>query len=303
MTIRKVAIVGKGALGLLFGSQLERELGALGMCFVMDGPRYERKAGSPVTVNGQRRTFRDVRPSEAGVQDLVIVAVKAGGLDGALDLMVPLVGPDTCIVSLLNGISSEDHIAERYGWERTLVCVAQGMDAVRDEHGLTYHHPGELVIGAGPGTDPGAVAAVDALLRRADISHTVSPDIQHALWRKYMLNVGVNQTCAVMGGTYGSVSAPGEQNRTFVAAMREVVAVAQAEGISLDESDLTFMVRLVASLAPDGMPSMAQDRLARRPSEVEEFSGALIPRAALHKILVPTCQWLYDEMHRIEAGY
>jgi 2-dehydropantoate 2-reductase len=63
------------------------------------------------------------------------------------------------------------------------------------------------------------------------------------------------------------------------------------------------MARLVASLAPDGMPSMAQDRLARRPSEVEEFSGALIPRAARHKILVPTCQWLYDEMHRIEAAY
>ena len=96
---------------------------------------------------------------------------------------------------------------------------------------------------------------------------------------------------------------PGEQNRTFVAAMREVVAVANAEGVALTEADLTGMVELMGTLDPAGMPSMAQDRINRRPSEVEEFAGTLIARAERRGILVPTNRWLYEQVKHIEGEY
>ena len=79
---------------------------------------------------------------------------------------------------------------------------------------------------------------------RAGIPHVVERDIRHRMWSKLMLNDGINQTCMAYGGTYGSAVEPGsEQRRSFVAAMRETLAVGQAEGVALTERDLTQMVQ------------------------------------------------------------
>ncbi len=303
MEIESVAVVGKGALGLLYADAIEQALGTEAVCFAMDEGRYARHAGEAVPINGEPRTFRTVAPAQAEPVDLFVFAVKATGLADAIDLAAPFVGPQTRIVSLLNGITSEERIAARYGWEHLVLCVAQGMDAVHIGGGLAFAHRGELRFGAAPGTDPQTVADIAAFCDRVGLSYVVEKDIEHRLWAKFMLNVGVNQTCMVYGGTYGSVSQPGEQNRTFVAAMREVVAVANAEGVALTEGDLAAMAALMASLDPDGMPSMAQDRINRKPSEVAEFSGTLIERAERHGILVPTNRWLNERIREIEAGY
>ena len=106
------------------------------------------------------------------------------------------------------------------------------------------------------------------------------------------------------GGTYGSASEPGsEQNRCFVAAMREALAVARAEGVDVTEADLAQMAALTASLDPAGMPSMAQDRINEKPTEVEEFSGTICRLAERHGLLVPTNQWLYQRIRELEAGF
>ena len=88
-----------------------------------------------------------------------------------------------------------------------------------------------------------------------------------------------------------------------VAAMREALAVANAEDIALTEADLSQMVRLIEGLDPAGMPSMAQDRINRRKTEVEEFSGTICCLAARHDIQVPQNEWLYTRIREIEAGW
>ena len=124
------------------------------------------------------------------------------------------------------------------------------------------------------------------------------------MWAKLMLNDGINQTCMAYGGTYGSATEQGsEQLRSFVSAMRETLAVANAEGIELTEADLTQMVHLIEGLDPVGMPSMAQDRIARRKTEVEEFAGTICHLAAKHDIQVPQNEWLYSRIREIEASW
>lgn len=140
-------------------------------------------------------------------------------------------------------------------------------------------------------------------MARAGISHAIEADIRRRQWIKFMLNVGLNQTCMVFGGTYGSIVAPGEQNRCFIAAMRETIAVARAEGVDLDEDDLLQMVSMVESLDPAGMPSMAQDRINRKRSEVDQFAGTVIRLADRHGILVPQNRYLYSRVAQIEAAY
>lgn len=304
MKITRVSIIGKGAVGLLYGSLIAKNIGEDCVEFVMDDARYARHANDEVYVNGRPCRIRTVPASEAAPADAVILAVKATGLAQAINTMEALCTPTTRIASLLNGITSEERIARRFGWERCAVSVAQGMDAVFLDNRLTFSHPGEIRFGAAPLTAPGVVEDLADLYRRAGIRFTVEEDIRHRQWTKLMLNAGVNQTCMAYSGTYGSVMEAGsEQNRCFIAAMREVMDVARAEGVELTEDDLTQMVKLVASLDPDGMPSMAQDRINRKRTEVEEFAGTVIRLANKHGILVPQNRFLYERITDIEAEY
>ncbi len=304
MAIESVAIVGRGAVGMLYGSIAEKNLGSGAVEFVMDDERFARHAGETPLVNGAPLRVPTVPASEAVPVDLVILTTKATGLGQALDTMEGLVGPETRIVSLLNGVTSEERVAERFGWGRTVLSVAQGMDAVFVGGEMTYAHPGEIRFGAAPGTGTGVVEDVADLYERAGIPHVVEADIRRRMWVKLMLNVGINQTCMAFGGTYGTASEPeSEQNRCFVAAMREALTVARAEGVDVTEKDLAQMAGLVASLDPAGMPSMAQDRINRKPTEVEEFSGTIIRLAEAHGILVPTNHWLYQRIRELEAEF
>lgn len=304
MQINKVAFIGKGGVGLLYGSMMATALGNDAVEYVMDDARFERHAHDAPSVNGEPCELKSVRASDATPADLVILTVKTTGLDQALDTMEHIVGPDTLIASLCNGITSEQKIAERFGWEHTVLGICQGMDAVFLNGELTFTNTGEICFGAAPGTDLTTVTAIDELYTRCGIAHTVEADIAHRMWAKLMLNDGINQTCMAYGGTYGSATEQGsEQRRCFVAAMRETLAVANAEGVELTEADLTQMVRLIEGLDPAGMPSMAQDRVARRKTEVEEFAGTVCRLAAQHGIQAPTNEWLSTRIREIEHSW
>lgn len=303
MDIKRVAIIGRGAVGLLYGSVIAERLGQDSVTYVMDDARYERHRGEHITINGEPLALTTVPASKATQTDLVIVATKATGLEQALDTMEALVGPDTCIISLINGIRSEQRIAERFGWQHTVLAIAQGMDAVFLDGGLTFTHTGEIRFGAAEESLPEVVPALDAFFARAGVPHVVEQDIWHRLWTKLMLNAGINQTCMAYGCDYGAASRPGEENRCFVAAMREVLAVGRAEGISLTERDLAEMAALIASLDPAGLPSMAQDRINHKPTEVDEFAGTVVALARKHGILVPQNEWLYGRIRDIEQSW
>ena len=120
-----------------------------------------------------------------------------------------------------------------------------------------------------------------------------------------MLNVGINQTCCAFGATYGEVYADktSELWRTFISAMREVVAVAQAEGVALTEQELSSYAALEETLDPSSTPSMGQDRINHHRTEVDEFSGEVMRRAQKHGILVPVNAFLNKRIREIEAAY
>ena len=300
-----VAIIGKGALGLLQAEFCVRRLGPDSVEFVMDEGRLARHAHETYRVNGQERAFKTVGPADARPADLAIVAVKSLALEGALPILESVLTPDTPIISLLNGIRSEGVIAKRYGEGRVVGCVAQGMDAMRFGAELTFTKHGRLIVGALPHTSPDMAARAEQVLAAAGIPYEHSDDIVCRMWTKLMLNDGINQTCCAFGSTYGEVLSDrtGEQFRCLVAAMRETRVVAAAEGVDVPEGSLTELAESMGQLAPDGMPSRAQDRIAGRPTELDEFAGEVCRRARAHGILVPTNEWLYQRIREIEKGY
>lgn len=255
------------------------------------------------TVNGEHRTFPMEDCETAAPADFVIVAVKYNALPEALNTMKNCVGPDTTIISVMNGISSEQMIGERYGREKVLYSIAQGMDAMKFGSSLTYTQAGELRVGALSPEQNNRLEAMTAFFDRAGIAYTVEDDILHRLWGKFMLNVGVNQTCMAYETTYSGTLVPGEAHDTMIGAMREVIRLARAEHVNLTEQDLDSYIDLLKTLSPDGMPSMRQDSLSHRPSEVEMFSGTVREMAKKHGLATPVNDRLYKRIREMESQY
>lgn len=297
----KVYIIGMGALGVMYADHIKEHGGDV--AFVMDRERLARYEGRPVICNGREQTFAMVDAAKADPADLVITAVKYSGLKPAIQTMRHCVGADTILMSVMNGISSEDIIAETYGSGRMIYTVAQGMDAMKAGNVLKYTQMGELCIGRKEPAQKSNVERVAAYFDSIGMPYTVDDDIMHRIWGKFMLNVGVNQTCMAYGTTYEGVLLPGEPHDIMLEAMHEVIAAANAEGIALGEEDVDFYVGLLGKLDPNGYPSMAQDRVARRYSEVEMFAGTVIPICEKHKIPAPANRKLYEMVKAIEKEY
>lgn len=302
--IETVHILGMGALGLLYGDQITEGLGAGHVQFVMDPERFARHKNDRCSVNGSPREFTIVSAEDAAPCDLLIVAVKYPQLEQALDTMASSVGPDTIILSVMNGISSEEILGARYGKDRVIHTVALGMDAMHFGSELIYTKAGQLCLGI---CEPSMQEKLDRLTRffdRAGVPYAVEEDIIRRMWSKFMINVGINQTCMAYGTTYAGAMAHGSaEQMTLIGAMREVILIANAEGVSLTEADLMQNVAIMKTLDPNATPSMGQDRINKRPSEVELFAGTMLRLGQKHGIPVPTNEFLYRRVREIESEY
>lgn len=303
MEIKTCTIIGLGALGTLFGKLIQDNLGAGSVRFLASADRIERYKKESVYCNGERCDFSFITEDDTNPADLVIFAVKWLDLPDAIHAVKNQVGEKTILLSLLNGISSEEMIAETYGWERVLYAFAQGMDATRLGRKLAYSSPGQIVFGDRNDERTEAVEAVAAFFDKAGIKYTVPEDIRKLLWSKYMLNVGCNQAVMAFETNYAGIQTAGQARDVMLSAMREVVQVAAVEGIRLTEDDIQWWMNLLATFNPENYPSMRQDALAKRKTEVEMFSGVVLAKAEKYGIPAPMNEWLYRRVRELEAAY
>ena len=201
-TINKVYILGLGAMGALYAAKLF-DMNPDTIKIIMSHERAKRSAG--VVVNNKPYSFDFIFPEDnQPPADLIIVAVKYLQLDQAIQDIKPFVGKDTIVISLLNGISSEQLIGKEIGIQHLLYAYGVGMDAVREGTMINYTNPGRIVFGEQQNdVHSQRVIAVQDLFQRALITHQIPVDMQKALWSKFMLNTGVNQVSALLKATYG----------------------------------------------------------------------------------------------------
>ncbi len=304
-TIKTVAIVGLGALGILYGHHLSKHMPKENLRIIADQSRIDRYRRDKVYCNREACDFQYVTPDQScEPADLVIFAVKYYGLKDAIHAVRNQVGAHTILISALNGISSEEMIGEAYGMDQILYCVAQGMDAVKEGNRLTYEHMGILVIGEKEaGHSSTKLESLKTFFDKAALPYEVDLDMKKRLWGKFMLNVGVNQTVAVMEGDYDIIQKEGLPRSIMISAMKEVISLAQAEKISLGEEDIAYWLSVLSTLNPKGKPSMRQDMEAGRYSEVELFAGTVLRLAHKHQIPAPVNQELYDKILEMERNY
>lgn len=295
--IQTSALIGLGALGILFGRKMP------GVQVIAGPERIARYAATPVLCNGTPCRFTYVTPEEGRPVDLILVAVKATVLDQAIADIARFVGPDTVILSVLNGITSEERIEAVYPGH-TLWSVAIGMDATRTGRSLAYQAEGRIQFGERDGARSPRVRAVADYLTACGIANEPCTDILYQQWNKLMVNDGLNQAAAAFDKTYGGLAQPGPAQDKMREAMQETIRLANLEGIPLPpDNDTRFLDAAMPTFAPDGMPSMRQDVLAQRPTEVEEFAGVVRRLARRHGLPTPANDFFYERIRAIEAGY
>lgn len=304
MSDKTIAVVGLGALGILYGQHLSNALGKNRVRVIVNQERKERYEKEGVTLNGVPCDFNYVLETEESTPaDLVIVCTKSLALDSGMESMKHQVGEQTTIILLINGISSEQILGARFGYEKVIPTVAIGMDATREGQNVRSKVKGWLQIGTDTPEKETKLHQIMALFDEAEFPYVVEKNIMLKIWEKFIMNVGVNQVVMVNETTYGGIQTGGDFHQQARAAMLEVVAIAQAEGIELSEDHVQKAFNIIDTVDPDGMPSMRQDGLAKRLSEVDLFSGTILAKSDKYGIAAPVNEFLYSEVKRIESEY
>jgi 2-dehydropantoate 2-reductase len=302
--IARALVVGAGAVGAaVAGIIAGRDPGAVQV--LAGGERLERCRRDGFVLNGVRRDFTLAPVDEHEAADLIIVAVKSYHLAQAIDDMRSRVGPRTLILSLMNGITSEDDLAHAFGPEKVPYGMILGIDAVREGNDTRFSSTGRVFYGDSrneEGAWSARVRRIAEFFRRTGLSFVVPPDMLKTLWYKFMINVGINQVSAIIRGTYRAFQSGPEAAALMEAAMREVVALSRAMGTGLDESDIEAWRRALAGFDPANKTSMLQDVEAGRRTEVDAFAGTVIRLSDEKGVPVPVNRTLYSLIRAMEEA-
>lgn len=298
MKIRKVALIGAGAVGsyVIWGLDGVKDVT---LSVIAQGARRERLAREGVAINEKRYPVRALEPAEAGPQDLVFVATKYGGLEDAVAMLPPLVGPDTMVLSLLNGVDSEDRIARAIGEEHVVPALIR-IASRRTEAGICFD-PADPVncISFGlpeAGAENGRkLEALSAFLSETPLCWELSQDIIAEIWLKFASNVANNLPQAIIGAP-ATLYLRSEHGRILAQRLwSEVAAVAALRGIRLAEKAFIFPGQHTGAKY-----STLQDLEAGRHTEIEMFAGQVLRMAAEAGIAAPYCEYTYHAIKALE---
>ena len=199
----------------------------------------------------------------------------------------------------MNGIVSEQILGKSFPEATILPAMINKIDAVRENGAVHYSNPGIIHFGHPDGVHP-AIEQVAALFETAGIAYLVPEDLDRYMWWKWMINVGINQVSAILKAPYRLFQQEELPNRLVDAAMEEVIALAQAEGINLIPEDINEWKKILMNLHPDMKTSMCQDMEAQRKTEVEVFAGTVIERAKKAGIETPTNEMIFTLIRSME---
>ncbi|WP_067933289.1 ketopantoate reductase family protein [Alicyclobacillus kakegawensis] len=303
-TIEHVSLIGLGAIGSAYAAKLHA-MDNQCLQVLADASRIERYRRQGVFVNGTRYDFNYVTPdTPVDPPDLVLVAVKYDGLEDAMESLRGHIGPNTIILSLMNGISSEEMLGEAFGMHRVLYGMCVEIDALRTDTSVTYSTFGRVCFGEKTNKviSP-KVEAVRSLFERAGIPYEIPEDMQRTMWWKFMINVGINQTSAVLRAPYGVFQQQKDARDVMHAAMREVVALSKKVGVNLTEEDIERFHPVLNALSPDGKTSMLQDIEAGRTTEVEYLAGAVCKLGRAHNVPTPINDMLLKMIRVLQNGH
>lgn len=301
----RIAVIGAGAVGGYFGGRLA-DAGEE-VSFVARGRTLAALASRGLKIESPLGdlTLEDVRatddPATVGEVDAVVLGVKAWQVPEVAPAIRPLVGRETCVVPLQNGVEAADQLAAVLGPEPVVGAVCKIICRVV-EPGHVRHFGARPAIALGE-LDGRASARLERLrraLERARVAAETPPDIRVAMWEKFLFITAVSGIGAVTRSPLGVTRAIAETRAVLEEAMREVVAVAAARGVALAPQTVARTMAAVDRLPADATASMQRDLMEGRPSELESQNGAVVRLAHELGVATPIHRFLYASLLPME---
>ena len=280
----RIAVIGVGAMGSVYAGLFAaagNEVWAIDSW--VEHVEAMRSHGLRVEGASGDRTVRvhaTTDAGEAGTVDLVVIATKAADLEIAAASARPLLGPETVVIPIQNGLGGADRVAGVLGEEPVAIGVAGGFGASIVEPGHVHHNGWELIrLGERRGPATPRIERVAECWRAAGFRVETFDDAGPLVWEKLVCNAAFSGTCALVEATVGEVLENPDAWSVAVSCAQEAFEVARALGIELAFDDPVTYVREFGLKIPDAKPSMLLDLLAGRRCEIDVINGAVAASA------------------------
>ena len=287
--MRKILICGLGAVGLTYAVKFKANSE---LKILVDKERLERYNRNKPIFNGVVQEFDYILPDENFASDLIIIATKSQGLDDAIKNIKNFVNENTIIISLLNGISSEEKIQGAYPNATVLKSYFIGHSAVRVGNSVTQDGVGEIFIENN--------TKIKEIFDEFEINYQIPEDINYSMWLKYTMNLFSNQVSAILNMNFGEL----KRNQAFLNFAKKIIlevrTIAQVKGVKNLENLENDALAFLNKMCDEGKTSMLQDILAGRKTEVEIFAGEIIRLGKIFNLPTPYNQVLYDLIKIVE---
>ncbi|MBM3521804.1 MAG: 2-dehydropantoate 2-reductase [Alphaproteobacteria bacterium] len=288
----RIAVIGAGAMGSIYAALMAdagNEVIAVDAwkehvdAINRDGLRVEGASGDRTV-----RLRATTDPASVGLVDLAIVATKARDVRAAADVARRMLGPDTAVLAIQNGLGSAERIAKVLERGRILLGVIGGFGASMRGPGHAHHNGMEfLKLGEVDGGITPRLTRVAEMWRTSGFKVEAVADIQRLVWEKFICNVAFSGPCGLTGRTVGEMIADPDGWAMSSGCAAEAFAVARAKRIAISFDDPVAHVRAFGEKIPNARPSLLLDHLAERRSEIDAINGAVPPAAAEVGLSVP----------------
>jgi len=308
-SFRSIAVLGAGAVGGFFGAMLARAGHPVTLIARQAHAQAIERDGLRLQMAGRVESIRvPARTDIAAVAgaDLVLFCVKSTNTELAAREMAPHLADDALVLSLQNGVENAATIARHV--RQVVVPAVVYVATAMPEPGLVAHHGrGDLVIGpidAKAAQDAALAQRLQALVdlfATAQVPVRISADVMAELWSKLMVNCAYNAISGIAQAAYGKLAALAEVRELQEMVVREVVALAEAEGVDLPLEPALDAMRKIAGAMPAQLSSTAQDMARGKPSEIDHLNGFVARRGAALGVATPANQALHALVRLIES--
>ena len=297
----RIVIFGTGGVGGYFGGRLAQA--GEDVTFIARGEHLRAIKTSGLRVDSQlgdftvfpAKTTDDVR--EVGEVDLVVLAVKAWQVSEAGREMKPLVGPRTTVVPMQNGVEAATQLVSELGYDNVIGGLCRILSYVGGPGHIQHiGYKPSIIIGELDNRRTDRIASIEEVFKRAGVEITVAPDIQIALWTKFLFIASFSGIGAIANAPARVIRNDPKWRAQMINAMQEIYALAHARGVKLPPNSIETVMASVDSLPEDSTSSMQRDIAAGKPSELESQNGAVVRMARESGIAVPTHELIYETL-------
>ena len=304
MAIKTVSIIGLGAEGSVAYYAARKSLDFENVRVLAKGERAERLKREGIIINNVSYKLNVISPGEGEIRpDLLIIAVKGYNLLDILDDVENELGENTVIMSMINGLSSEETLSKRFGAKRVIYSMSK-INSKKSGNRVEFKPFGQIAVGEKDKTVSQRAKDIFELFNVC-LSAELSTDIYLDIWRKYMMNSACNTVEAIFHGQHCWFQKIPEACDAMRCVMREIKTLANTMGIDIKEGDIDDVIATFENYAPDGMCSMVQDVLNKKPTEIDMFMGEALRMGEQCGVSLPVCRFVYDiikSFDKVNAG-